>query len=99
MDNDALVTLDQQESGSDYYVMVKDNVTEPTTVTFTVDVYYDIRKVGTLGENGEYTATIGAPISATLQTDAPQFKATNDDINATNAQKIHRRCSDYPEWC
>lgn len=88
VDNDALVTLDQQESGSDYYVMVKDNVTEPTTVTFTVDVYYDIRKVGTLGENGEYTATIGAPISATLQTDAPQFKATNDDINATNAQKF-----------
>ena len=89
VDNDALVTLDQQESGSDYYVMVKDNVTEPTTVTFTVDVYYDIRKVGTLGENGEYTATIGAPISATLPSGAPQFKAISDGTpSSTGATKF-----------
>lgn len=89
VDNDALVTLDQQESGSDYYVMVKDNVTEPTTVTFTVDVYYDIRKVGTLGENGEYTATIGAPISATLPSGAPQFTAISDGTpSSTSATKF-----------
>ena len=69
--------------------MVKDNVTEPTTVTFTVDVYYDIRKVGTLGENGEYTATIGAPISATLPSGAPQFKAISDGTpSSTGATKF-----------
>lgn len=91
VDNDALVTLDQQESGSDYYVMVKDNVTEPTTVTFTVDVYYDIRKVGTLGENGEYTATIGAPIgvSANQPIDVPPFTAISDGTSSsTGATKF-----------
>ena len=91
VDNDALVTLDQQESGSDYYVMVKDNVTEPTTVTFTVDVYYDIRKVGTLGENGEYTATIGAPIgvSANQPIDVPPFTAISDGTpSSTSATKF-----------
>ena len=80
VDSSAPVTLTQQSDGSDYYVMVKDNVTEPTTVTFTVDVYYDIRKVDTLGKNGEYTALIGAPISVdTNQPDTvPQFTAISD---------------------
>ena len=36
------------------------------------------KEIGKLGENGEYTATIGAPISAALQTDAPQFTAISD---------------------
>lgn len=64
---------------------------EPKEVQFVVTVKApndNNREIGKLGENGEYSATIGAPISATLQTDAPRFTATNDDINATNAKKF-----------
>ncbi len=91
VDSSAPVTLNQQSDGSDYYVMVKDNVTEPTTVTFTVDVYYDNRKVDTLGKNGEYTALIGAPISvsANQPIDAPQFTVISDGTSSsTGATKF-----------
>ena len=69
-----------------YGAKIAGGTTTPTKVTFTATVKSaktDI-KIGTL----DYTATIGAPISATLQTDAPRFTAINDDINATNAKKF-----------
>ena len=91
VDSSAPVTLTQQSGGSDYYVMVKDNVTEPTTVTFTVDVYYDIRKVDTLGKNGEYTALIGAPISVDTNqpSTVPQFTVISDGTSSsTGATKF-----------
>ena len=51
--------------------------------------YFYNKEIGKLGENGEYTATIGAPISAALQTDAPQFTAISDGTSSsTSATKF-----------
>jgi len=64
---------------------------EPKEVQFVVTVKApndNNREIGKLGKNGEYTATIGAPISATKPIDTPQFTAISDDINATNAKKF-----------
>ena len=65
---------------------------EPKEVQFVVTVKApnNNREIGKLGENGEYPATIGAPISVSAdQPDTlPQFTATNDAINATNATKF-----------
>lgn len=82
-------TSDSKDSNGNihsYGAKIADGTTTPTPVTFTAKVKnsQNDHVIGTL----DYSATIGAPISATLQTDAPQFKATNDDINATNAQKF-----------
>ena len=57
---------------------------EPKEVQFVVTVtdFYN-KEIGKLGENGEYTATIGAPISASLQTDAPQFTAISDGTSSS----------------
>ena len=63
---------------------------EPKEVQFVVTVtdFYN-KEIGKLGENGEYTATIGAPISAALQTDAPQFTAISDGTSSsTRATKF-----------
>ena len=63
---------------------------EPKEVQFVVTVtdFYN-KEIGKLGENGEYTATIGAPISAALQTDAPQFTAISDGTSSsTSATKF-----------
>lgn len=63
---------------------------EPKEVQFVVTVtdFYN-KEIGKLGENGEYTATIGAPISAALQTDAPQFTAISDGTpSSTGATKF-----------
>lgn len=69
-----------------YGAKIADGTTTPTPVTFTAKVKnsQNDHVIGTL----DYSATIGAPISATLPSGAPQFTATNDDINATNAQKF-----------
>ena len=63
---------------------------EPKEVQFVVTVtdFYN-KEIGKLGENGECTATIGAPISAALQTDAPQFTAISDGTSSsTSATKF-----------
>lgn len=63
---------------------------EPKEVQFVVTVtdFYN-KEIGKLGENGEYTATIGAPISAALQTDAPQFTDISDGTSSsTSATKF-----------
>lgn len=63
---------------------------EPKEVQFVVTVtdFYN-KEIGKLGDNGEYTATIGAPISAALQTDAPQFTAISDGTSSsTSATKF-----------
>lgn len=63
---------------------------EPKEVQFVVTVtdFYN-KEIGKLGENGEYTATIGAPISATLPSGAPQFKAISDGTpSSTGATKF-----------
>ena len=59
---------------------------EPKEVQFVVTVtdFYN-KEIGKLGENGEYTATIGAPISAALQTDAPQFTAISDGTSSSTS--------------
>lgn len=62
---------------------------EPKEVQFVVTVKdSNNREIGTLGENGEYTATIGAPISATLQSGTPRFTATRDSTSTTGATKF-----------
>lgn len=63
---------------------------EPKEVQFVVTVtdFYN-KEIGKLGENGEYSATIGAPISATLPSGAPQFKAISDGTpSSTGATKF-----------
>lgn len=59
---------------------------KPTEVTFTATVKNSRNDhvIGTL----DYSATIGAPISATLQTDAPQFTAISNDTSSTGATKF-----------
>ena len=56
---------------------------QPTEVVFTATVKnaQTNAEIGTL----DYSATIGAPIRASLQTDAPQFTAISDDTSATSA--------------
>lgn len=53
---------------------------EPKEVQFVVTVKDSNanKEIGKLGENGEYSATIGAPISATLPSGAPHFTAISD---------------------
>lgn len=65
---------------------------EPKEVQFVVTVKApndNGRVIGKLGENGEYTGTLGAPISvsATQPTGVPQFMAT-DDGNDTFAKRF-----------
>lgn len=65
---------------------------EPKEVQFVVTVKApndNGRVIGKLGENGEYTGTLGAPISvsATQPTGVPQFMAT-DDGNDTSAKRF-----------
>lgn len=69
-----------------YGAKIADGTTTPTPVTFTAKVKnsQNDHVIGTL----DYSATIGAPISANQPDTVPQFTATNDDINATNAQKF-----------
>lgn len=73
-----------------YGAIIQKAPAEPTKVTFTATVKNSQTNqlIGTLGENGEYSATIGAPISATLQTDAPQFTAISNDTSSTGATKF-----------
>ena len=54
---------------------------KPTEVTFTATVKNSMtqKEIGTI----DYTATIGAPISASLQTDAPQFTAISDGTSSS----------------
>lgn len=56
---------------------------KPTEVTFTAKVTRDDtqKEIGKIN----YTATIGAPIRAELQTDTPRFTAISDDTSATSA--------------
>ena len=64
---------------------------EPKEVQFVVtvkDPNDNDRVIGKLGENGEYTATIGAPIRATLPSGAPQFTTTRDSTYTTGATKF-----------
>ena len=52
---------------------------EPKEVQFVVTVKdSNNREIGTLGENGEYPAIIGAPISATKPIDVPRFTVISD---------------------
>ena len=71
-----------------YGAKIAGGTTTPTNVTFTATVTRNDtqKEIGKIN----YTATIGAPISVskTQPIDAPQFTATNDAINATNAQKF-----------
>lgn len=64
---------------------------EPKEVQFVVTVKdsNNNREIGKLGENGEYTATIGAPISATLPSGTPRFTAVSDGTSSsTGATKF-----------
>ena len=65
---------------------------EPKEVHFVVTVKApndNNREIGKLGKNGEYTATIGAPISATKPIDTPQFTAISDGTSSsTGATKF-----------
>lgn len=64
---------------------------EPKEVQFVVTVKDSNanKEIGKLGENGEYSATIGAPISATLPSGAPHFTAISDGTpSSTGATKF-----------
>ena len=64
---------------------------EPKEVQFVVtvkDPNDNDRVIGKLGENGEYSGTIGAPIRATLPSGAPQFTTTRDSTYTTGATKF-----------
>lgn len=70
-----------------YGAKIADGTTTPTPVTFTAKVKnsQNDHVIGTL----DYSATIGAPISAALQTDAPQFTAISDGTSSsTSATKF-----------
>ena len=70
-----------------YGAKIADGTTTPTPVTFTAKVKnsQNDHVIGTL----DYPATIGAPISAALQTDAPQFTAISDGTSSsTSATKF-----------
>lgn len=87
-------TSDSKDSNGNihsYGAKIADGTTTPTKVTFTAKVKnsQNDHVIGTLGENGDYTATIGAPISATLPSGAPQFKAISDGTpSSTGATKF-----------
>lgn len=70
-----------------YGAKIADGTTTPTSVTFTAKVKnsQNDHVIGTL----DYSATIGAPISATLPSGAPQFKAISDGTpSSTGATKF-----------
>ena len=70
-----------------YGAKIADGTTTPTPVTFTAKVKnsQNDHVIGTL----DYSATIGAPISATLPSGAPQFKAISDGTpSSTGATKF-----------
>ena len=93
VNNGAPVTLYQKESGlgNSYYVQSM-TATQPTQVYFTATATYDFNERTNTCEikNDEiFTATIGAPISATLPSGAPQFKAISDGTpSSTGATKF-----------
>lgn len=66
--------------------LIGDTPDKPTEVTFTAKVTRNDtgKKIGTL----DYSATIGAPISATLPSGAPQFTTTRDSASTTGATKF-----------
>lgn len=70
-----------------YGAKIADGTTTPTPVTFTAKVKnsQNDHVIGTL----DYSATIGVPISATLPSGAPQFKAISDGTpSSTGATKF-----------
>lgn len=76
-----------------YGAKIADRTTTPTKVTFTATVKNSqtTATIGTLGENGEYTATIGAPIgvSANQPIDVPPFTVISDGKpSSTGATKF-----------
>lgn len=83
-------TSDSKDSNGNihsYGAKIADGTTTPTPVTFTAKVKnsQNDHVIGTL----DYSATIGAPISATLPSGAPQFKAISDGTpSSTGATKF-----------
>lgn len=83
-------TSDSKDSNGNihsYGAKIADGTTTPTKVTFTATVKNSqtTATIGTL----DYPATIGAPISATLPSGAPQFKAISDGTpSSTGATKF-----------
>lgn len=69
-----------------YGAKIADGTTTPTPVTFTAKVKnsQNDHVIGTL----DYPAIIGAPISATLQSGAPQFTTTRVSTSTTGATKF-----------
>lgn len=69
-----------------YGAKIADGTTTPTKVTFTATVKNSqtTATIGTL----DYPATIGAPISATLPSGAPQFTTTRVSTSTTGATKF-----------
>ena len=69
-----------------YGAKIADGTTTPTPVTFTAKVKnsQNDHVIGTL----DYSATIGAPISATLPSGAPQFTTTRVSTSTTGATKF-----------
>lgn len=69
-----------------YGAKIADGTTTPTPVTFTAKVKnsQNDHVIGTL----DYSATIGAPISATLPSGAPQFTTTRNSISTTGATEF-----------
>lgn len=79
-------TSDSKDSNGNihsYGAKIADGTTTPTPVTFTAKV----KNAKTDAEIGrlDYSATIGAPISATLPSGAPQFTTTRNSIYTTGA--------------
>ena len=81
-------TSDRDSNGNihSYGAKIADGTTKPTNVTFTAKVTRDDtqKEIGKIN----YTATIGAPISATLQSGTPRFTATRDSTSTTGATKF-----------
>ena len=80
---------DDKDSKGNHYsygAKIADGTTTPTKVTFTATVKNSQTNnlIGTL----DYTATIGAPIRATLPSGAPQFTTTRDSTYTTGATKF-----------
>lgn len=82
-------TSDSKDSNGNihsYGAKIADGTTTPTKVTFTATVKNSqtTATIGTL----DYPATIGAPISATLPSGAPQFTTTRVSTSTTGATKF-----------
>lgn len=82
-------TSDSKDSNGNihsYGAKIADGTTTPTPVTFTAKVKnsQNDHVIGTL----DYPATIGAPISATLPSGAPQFTTTRVSTSTTGATKF-----------